>query len=215
MQEVGWPSLSSRREQHKLILFYKINTGIYPQYIRRFIPAPVVNRYPLRDVGHIPNIHTRLVSSGKSFFPSTIKLWNKLPAATVRAPTLSTFKNSIKNNHTGRVKYYTACTGRAGIWLSRLRMGLSALCQHRFTYNLVEDASCPSCGHRETTSHYLFYCPAYAVPRAELYDNLASLNLDINNKILLQQTILYGTDTNQEQLLKFLFKFLTDTQRFV
>ena len=50
---------------------------------------------------------------------------------------------------------------------------------------------------------------------AQSYMTLASLNLDINNKIQLQHTILYGTDTNQEQLLKFIFKFLTDTQRFV
>ena len=216
LQEIGWPSLSSRREQHKLLLFYKIQSGLYPNYIRDLIPAPVINRYPLREIGHIPNIHTRLVSSGRSYFPSTIKLWNRLPATTVTAPTFKIFKKLIIGP-SGRTKYNTMCIGRAGIWLSRLRMGLSALSQHRFTYNLIDDASCPNCGQRETTSHYFFDCPAYAAPRTEFYDSLTSLNLGINtnNKISLLQTILHGTDTNQKDLLEITFKFLRDSGRFV
>ena len=145
LQEVGWPSLSSRREQHKLLLFYKIKAGVYPDYIRVLIPEPVVNRYPLREIGHVPNIHTRLVSTARSYFPSTIKMWNRLPTATVQAPTFTVFKKLLITNQIGRASYNTSCTGRAGIWLSRLRMGLSTLNQHLFIYNLVDNASCPSC----------------------------------------------------------------------
>ena len=72
LQEVGWPSLSSRREQHKQILLYKIQSGLYPDYIKRLIPVPVINMYPLQDFGHIPNLHTRLVSTARSYIPSTI-----------------------------------------------------------------------------------------------------------------------------------------------
>ena len=58
------------------------------------IPEPVPNRYPIRDLVHIPNLHTRLVSSGRSFIPSAIKLWNKLPCTTVNAPSLNIFKKT-------------------------------------------------------------------------------------------------------------------------
>ena len=192
---------------------YSIIVGLHS--IKRLIPEPVVNRYPIRDIGHIPNIHTRLVSTGKSFFPSTIKQWNRLPVTTVSAPNFRVFKKIITHTNIGRVKYHTLCVGKEGKWLSRLRMGLSALCQHRFTYNLVDDASCPSCGQRETTSHFFFKCPAYAVPRNELYNSLAQLSFDINNKRQLLHTILYGSHSNQELLLEIVFKFLAETHRFV
>ena len=215
LQEVGWPSLSSRREQHKQILFYKIKTGIYPRYLQDLIPVPVPNRYPIRDIGHIPNIHTRLVSTAKSYIPSTIKLWNKLPATTVNAPTVSAFKKLLIGVPVTRTAYNTNCTGRAGKWLSRLRMGLSALGEHRFKYNLIDDASCPSCGQRETLSHYLFDCQTYAASRTEFYDSLTQLNLDTNNKQQLLNTILHGNTTNDADLLKCIFKYMRDSQRFV
>ena len=133
LQEVGWPTLSMRRQQHKLQLFYKIRSGQYPDYIKRLVPEPVNNRYTLRTQGHLPPLHTRLVSTAKSFIPSTIKLWNKLSATTVAAPSLSIFKEQIMGNPIKRKPYNTFCTGRQGIWLSWLCMGLSALCYHCFT----------------------------------------------------------------------------------
>ena len=181
------------------------------------IPAPVINRYPLRELGHIPNIHTRLVSTGRSYFPSTIKLWNRLPVATISAPTFNSFKKLLLGPKPGKILYNTMCIGRAGIWLSRLRMGLSALAQHRFTYNMVEDASCPHCGQRETISHFFFQCPAYAAPRTELYQALTSLNpnININNKTQLLHTILHGQGTNLKELLEIIFEFLKKSGRFV
>ena len=214
MQEVGWPSLSSRRKQHKLLLFYKIKTGVYPDYIRRLIPEPVPNRYQLRVNPYIPPIHTRLVTTGKTYIPSTIKLWNKLPANTVASPTFSIFKKIIMGNPIKRNQYNTLCTGRPGIWLSRLRMGLSALCHHRFTYNLVDSSACPTCGCEETTSHYLFYCNTYAAARTTLYNSLAQLGIDVNNKTQLLQTILHGTIDYHKDLLAAVYQYLGESKRF-
>ena len=121
----------------------------------------------------------------------------------------------INSQKVTRTAYNTSCIGRAGIWLSRLRMGLSALCEHRFTYNLINDASCPTCGQRETTSHYFFHCPTYTAARTEFYESLTELNLDTTNKKQLLKNILHGTDTDNERLLEITFKFLRDTQRFV
>ena len=94
-------------------------------------------------------------------------------------------------------------------------MGLSALSQHRFTYNLIDSASCPHCGLVETTSHYFFVCPAYRVARITLYNSLAEQNLDTINKTQLLNTILYGTTMNVVDLLKSIYTFLRETQRFM
>ena len=94
LQEVGWEPLSERRKMHKLTTLYKIQSGIYPAYLRDLIPKATEPRYSLRTVPHIPIIHTRLTTTTKSFFPSTIRLWNNLPRTTIQAlqPILS--KNS-------------------------------------------------------------------------------------------------------------------------
>ena len=144
-----------------------------------------------------------------------MKMWNRLPITTVNAPTVNIFKKLINGLATGRILYSTMCPGWAGICLARLCMGLSALCHHRFTANLVEDASCPNCGQKETISHFFIYCTAYAAARTEFYDSLTTLNLDLNNKIQILQTIFYGMETNNERLLEIVFKYLRDSQRFV
>ena len=145
---------------------------LYPYYVRRLIPEPVINRCALKGTEHIPAVHTRLVSTSKSFIPSTMKLWNRLPLTTVLSPTFLIFKKLITSHTPKPSTYNTSCISRHGIWLSRLRMGLSALCQHRFTYNLIDSPNCPHCGEPETMSHYFFYCPEYVQARTALFDSL-------------------------------------------
>ena len=217
MQEVGWTSLAHRREQHKLILFYKIKSGIYPNYLKRLVPTPTDGVYNLRRGDHLPNINTRLVSTGKSYFPSTVRLWNSLPVNTINAEALSTFKRLITRPAANSVIYNTLCTGKPGVWLSRLRMGLSALNQHRFTYNLIDDASCPHCGLVETVSHYFFECHTYNAARTTLINSLTEQNLNTTNKQSLLQTILYGTNININTVsfLGIIYRYLRETQRFM
>ena len=78
----------------------------------------------------------------------------------------------------------------------RLRLGLSALNYHRFTYYFIPFKSCPKCNSEcENISHFLFHCPAYAVPRVALLESLSShLSNDIlNNLNILERYLLYGS----------------------
>ena len=75
MNHLFWPTLASRRNYLKLILFYKIE--------KEFVET-TVNLIPLSTVtrGHpccyiIPPIRTETFAN--SFLPSTTKLWNELP----------------------------------------------------------------------------------------------------------------------------------------
>ena len=160
LRDLGWSPLSDRRASHKLTLFYKIHHGIYPDYIQKLIPKPVQRHYTLRHESRIPPIKTRLVSMANSYIPSTITAWNKLPQRTVDSESATIFANIFKHKPPPSLNYYTNCTGRPGIWLTRLTLGLSALKDHRYRYNLIDDPYCEFCGHSETTKHYLFDCAA-------------------------------------------------------
>ena len=39
--DVGWESLSSRRENHKLILYYKMQNDLVPDYLSSLVPPTV------------------------------------------------------------------------------------------------------------------------------------------------------------------------------
>ena len=89
-------------------------------------------------------------------------------------------------------------------------MGLSALCYHRFTYNLVDNYACPTCGNVETLSHYFFECNSHTLAHTKLYDSLTQLGIDITNKPLSLQTILHGTNEYHQNLIDIVFQYLGD-----
>ena len=78
--ETGWTTLSSRRHNRKLQLFYNIKNGHAPNYLRELIPPTVqiTTIYPLRNGSDLIIPFCRLAITTESFIPSTIKLWNRL-----------------------------------------------------------------------------------------------------------------------------------------
>ena len=50
-EELRWEYLSSRRRNYKLILFYKIQNGLFPVYLTQLVPDPVghASSYNLRN----------------------------------------------------------------------------------------------------------------------------------------------------------------------
>ena len=155
-------------------------------------------------------------STNNSFFPATAKVWNTLSPPVKNLPTVQSFKNKISTKLT-KNPYYTLCTGKQGTWLCRLRLGLSALNHHRYTYHLTDNPYCPHCGNtNETTLHYLFLCPAYNDARQDLLTALADMGIDITNTHTLSQVILHGTNyfNVAETLLTHIYTYLSGTNRF-
>ena len=58
--DTGWESLEARRENQKLIIFFKMVHGLCPDYLNQLVPALVQNRsqYSLRNSNNITTIHT-------------------------------------------------------------------------------------------------------------------------------------------------------------
>ncbi len=93
----------------------------------------------------------------------------------------------------------------ANIHHTRLRLGLSHLRSHLFTYNLSNDSLCQQCNlENETIEHYLIRCPAYTIPRIRYlqalidsydYNYVAGLSdLDMVDKFLHGDPTLSNSD---------------------
>ena len=59
--DLGWESLQSRRNKHKLIIFYKIINGLTPEYLTDLVPPLIqkTTRYNLRNSNDIQTMPIR------------------------------------------------------------------------------------------------------------------------------------------------------------
>ncbi len=110
-----------------------------------------------------------------SFVPKTIRDWNNLDKYRY-APSLSSFKANYKNGtlrSPNNLHMYEL--GDANIHHTRLRLGLSHLKSHLFTYNLINSPLC-GCGlETETTEHYILRCSSFGVARIEMYHTMVEI----------------------------------------
>ena len=106
IKEIGWLSLSDRRLFQKGVLMYKIINGLAPEYI---MPPFVSERteYSLRNAADIFVLSRRTEMYSRSFFPSSVDYWNKLPLSVRSADSLSAFNNYLRDLCLGVLKSQT------------------------------------------------------------------------------------------------------------
>ena len=161
--------------KHKLFLLYKIINNLAPNYLMQLLPPRVqqFSRYPLRNSEDFAIPVTRTATYYNSFLPTALRDWNVLSLDTRNAPTLNSFKHTLRNNHILVPKYFdTLHVSRiAQILHNRIRLECSSLNSHLFKKNLIDNQLC-SCGSIETTSHFFFSCPRYTAQRQQYLLNL-------------------------------------------
>ena len=97
LKDLGWSSLENRRRDLRLTMLFKIIHGAAE------VPtADVLSEADRRTRRTHDKKFNHLQTSSDpykySFFPDTIKEWNKLPAQTVTSGSVETFKSLL--NHT-------------------------------------------------------------------------------------------------------------------
>ena len=123
-QELGFESLQQRRCYRKLCCLFKIIKNQSPSYLFQLVPSPNI-RYFSRNSG---NIHDFFKNN---FFPSTVKEWNSLEQHIKKPKSISIFKSNILKFIQPKPNNIYYCHNPKGIrLLTRLRLGLSYLCQH-------------------------------------------------------------------------------------
>ena len=90
LSDTGWKSLTSRREKHKLVLFYKMINSLAPEYHSSLVPPTVgnISQYNLRNETNLQTIPVRSQQYYNSFLPSTTRIWNSLPDNTKNSPSV-------------------------------------------------------------------------------------------------------------------------------
>ena len=93
--ELGWESLSSRRWNGRLTLFYKIINNMSPAYTKDPIPQLQQSQYALHKQDVFGRIRARTERFQSSFYPSCLSDWNDLLREIRFATTIAIFKKSF------------------------------------------------------------------------------------------------------------------------
>ena len=145
--------------------------------------------------------------------------WQKYP----KSESLNVFKKSISKFIRPSQNRVYNCHNPKGIkLLTRLRVGLSHLREHKFKHSF-QDTLNPicNCGEDiETTSHYLLRCPDYLHERKTLLSTVICIvpNIFDFNNDQLTEILLYGKEDfdniNNTSILDPTINYLTETKRF-
>ena len=137
-QELDFESLQQRRWYRKLCSFYKVFKNKSTRYL--FIIIPIRNPvYSTRNHVNIPLFKTNHNFFKNSFFPSTIIEWNNLDPNLRNSDTYGTFKNAILKFIRPSPNSVFECHNSQGMkFLTRLRLGLSHLREHKFKHSFQD-----------------------------------------------------------------------------
>ena len=183
-QELGLESLLKRQWYRKLCYFFKIFKGQSLEYLFRILHS-VSKAYNTRTNDKIPLFSGKHDFFINSFFPSTVIKWNNLYLKMRNSKSFPAFEKSILKFLRPSSNSIFNCHSPKRIKLiTRLRLGLSHLCEHKFRHNF-QDIPHPICSYGDdikTTINYLLHCPNYLDERRTLLDNLQSIGENIHDK---------------------------------
>ena len=99
---LGWPTLEQRRQTCRLLMLYKIQSGLAhcPTLKAKLVPLPSRQRRTHDKQLTLLTTRTQYRGSSRSFLPKTIRDWNSLPMKVVEAPTLDAFESRVSNRKT-------------------------------------------------------------------------------------------------------------------
>jgi hypothetical protein len=134
------------------------------------MPPPLVGErttYNLRNADNINLPPGKKSGLFNSFFPSSIRIWNKLDRGIQSSQSLDSFKYQLKKSKClKKTKLYSKFNGSMAINHTRMRLGLSGLKAQRHDYNHMPNSTCDYCGSRKDDSvHFLLQCRAFSPMR--------------------------------------------------
>ena len=208
-QELELESLGDRRCYRRLIFFFNIVTHNSPNYLYTLLPDNQRSYDAERNkLFLVPFSHTNYFTN--TFFPYCVSEWNKLGKELRNATSISSFKKSLLVFIRPKSHPVYNIVDPIGLkFLSRLRLNLSHLREHKFRHNFLDTINplC-SCGIEiETTKHYLLHCPFYIDIRRTLLDNIVEIIGSISNlsenklvELLLYGNGIYSNENNTEKV---------------
>ena len=175
--ELGFESLKFRRWFRKLCTFLKLKTSGLPEYLFDLIPQNnhLYNTRFLEDF----TFYSRTDAFKYAFFPSTILEWNKLDRKIRQSSNLLTFRNYLlKIVRPAPKPVYNIHNPNGLKLLTRLRLGISHLNEHKFIHNFkyYVNPLCPYNSEIESIPHFFLHCHYFADIRKTVFDELQSVD---------------------------------------
>ena len=213
--------LKSRRWFRRLCTLYKIKTYKIPPYLAQLLPKGT-HPYNTRNSDDITTFQSRTETFKFSFFPWSIVEWNKLDLK-IRNSSYLVFRNYlIKRIRPLAAPVYNIHNPLGLKLLTRLRLGLSHLSNHRFNHNF-ENCLNPLCTcslEVESTTHFFLHCHHFNAIRITLNNSLKAIDKDILklSDSSLTKVILYGdskySDIQNHDVLNSTITYILDSKRF-
>ena len=232
-----------------MLLFFQIAKKAAPFYLTNRISfrGQIQERSTRAASRHsmlVKEPRCRLNCYKTSFFPDCIRNWNALTSTIVNCSSIDMFKlhlfawpsyESPAARSTEILQYNKVLKGHNGKLIIQFRLGLSALKNELFTYNIADNPFCPACGNFvETLSHYLFICASYSAQRTVFMNDMNALidvvniyfnlTIDIMDSKVLIHLITHGLclpmadcEANyfvNSNIFNIVSKYLTSTCRF-
>ena len=91
LNELGWETLQQRRQQAKVVMFYRIVHGLVAVPTTPFFDPSGNDRYKRARMRYLVS-QSKVNAYMYSVFPSTTRIWNQLPQQVVSAPSIEAFK---------------------------------------------------------------------------------------------------------------------------
>ena len=233
LDELGWPTLASRRKYFKLILFYKMYFNLTPSYLSNLIPrnpAMVGHTLRHRPISNLRPIKCRTQRFENSFLPDATKLWNNLPTDIRNSLSLQIFKSKLKATLLAAdiaPDFYSHGQRFANICHTQLRLGFSRLNSDLHKVNIIQQPTC-ACSHpTEDFKHFCLYCPKYVQERKKLLLTITPLLAPGVNPNLIMHVasdrlcsiLLFGSKELSEECNTVIFRamqnFVVETRRFI
>ena len=214
--ELGLTPLSSRREQHRFIQFYKILNEEAPPYIDNILAKfnEHQSQYSMRQI-KLKHPTPKTKAYKDSYFLSTTDLWNNLPPDLLNATSLYSFKKILKAKIPAAMTHHSYGNRKLNIILCQLRNSKSQLKDDLFHDHLTDSRIYENCnaGVPESAQHFFFHCKKFEVERLELIDSLQrSPNIYGNLTAINALNLLKGLPENQKDdnktLCDMIFKFV-------
>ena len=166
-RETGWLTLSNRRLYQKLLIMYKIENGMVPEYLSSLFPRTMDNpvAYNLRNNDDFITYPCRTALFENPFVPSGIKAWNNLPAQIRNSLSISCFKRRLLDSYSDSSvvpKYYLHGIRNLSVIHTRLRNNCSNLNADLFNNHISLTDKCEHCQISENAEHYFFSCKKYS-----------------------------------------------------
>ena len=167
---------------------------------------PIRNEaYQTRHFANIPFFIFTHNFFKNTLFLSTILEWNKLDSSLRNPASYNVFKNSILKFMRPFPNKIFQCHNPKGVKLvTRLRLGLSHLREHKFKHSF-QDTLSPLFSYGfdiETTSHYFLHCPLFHAEPSTLLNNINEIESTIFNrrKSVMTRILLYREESFNDEV---------------